>query len=118
MNKEYKVICFETIKKSMMHDDEMIKQFVELYLIQCPIDLQNLKTTIQSEDVEKIGLAAHHIKPTMEYIGAKDLKSNFQTLENLGRNQAPFDQLLTLYKKIEQEFELMLKELQHLKDNL
>lgn len=118
MSTQFTVIYPETIKKSMMNDDDMILQFVELYLIQCPIDLEKLNKSIKSQNLEAISSAAHHIKPTMEYIGAKNLKKDFQKLELLGSSEGSFEDILKKYQEIESKFNLMLEELKTFKHNL
>lgn len=108
---EYKIIDPEIIRKSLMHNDDMIKQFIDLYLIQCPVDFQALTVNIEKQDPQTIGSAAHHIKPTMAYIGALELKQNFQELEKLGYQNASMDEILLKYEEIKPKFELMLEEL-------
>lgn len=118
MATHYKIICPDTIRRSMMNNDDMVKQFIELYLIQCPIDLDSLTKSINQKDAQAIGSAAHHIKPTMEYIGAKDLKNDFHLLEKLGYNNSPFEEILSKYEKIKSDFSLMLKELEEFKKDI
>lgn len=108
---KYKIIKPNVIQSSMMNNDVMIKEFVELYLIQCPIDFQSLTDSINTKDPHTISSAAHHIKPTMEYIGATELRIDFQELENLGKEAVHFEQIETKYNDISVKFELMLNEL-------
>lgn len=108
---KYKIIKPSIIQSSMMNNDAMIKEFVELYLRQCPIDFQSLTESIKAKDPYAIRSAAHHIKPTMEYIGATELRIDFQELENLGKEGLHFDQIETKYKDISVKFDLMLNEL-------
>lgn len=118
MSTQFNIIYPETIKKSMMNDNDMILQFVELYLIQSPIDFLNLNKSIIMQDLKAISAAAHHIKPTMEYIGAKDLKNKFQKLELLSSTNASFEEILATYQEIEKEFNIMLEELKIFKESI
>jgi len=109
--KEFEIINPTIIRQSMMNNETMVKQFVDLYLSQCPIDFKALIDSIEQKDVQAISQAAHHIKPTMEYIGASDLRISFQELEKLGQRNAPFTELLSKFEEIKPRFSLMLEEL-------
>lgn len=109
--KNFEVINPEIIRESMMNNDNMIKQFVELYILQCPIDFDALAKSIEKGDPKEISSTAHHIKPTMEYIGASNLRINFQELEKLGAQNARIEDIIKKYEEIKPKFELMLEEL-------
>lgn len=108
---EYKYINESVIRQSLMNNNEMIKQFIDLYLLQCPIDFETLLDSIQKQDLEAIGSAAHHIKPTMAYIGSTELHINFQELEKLGRQNASMTEVLQKFEEIKPKFAQMLEEL-------
>lgn len=108
---EFKLINPDIIRESLMHNDSMIKQFVDLYLIQCPLDFQNLTESIAKRIPTEIGSAAHHIKPTMAYIGAIELKNDFQELEKLGNHTDDLAEIIKKYEEIKPKFERMLDEL-------
>lgn len=108
---EFKIINPSVIRKSMMDNDEMITQFIELYLFQSPLDFEDLTIAMDNKNPKSIGTAAHHIKPTMEYIGASELRNDFQELEKLGYQEGKIDDIQEKYLDIKIKFELMLKEL-------
>jgi HPt (histidine-containing phosphotransfer) domain-containing protein len=107
----YQLIKPEVIKSTMMDNAEMIKQFLELYLLQTPIDFENLALAVSNENKADIAQYAHHIKPTMEYIGASDMRANFQELETLAKSNAPMEKLEDTFTKIEGQFSLLMTEL-------
>lgn len=109
--KNFKIINPDVIRESLMHNQSMIKQFIDLYLVQCPIDFQVLTNNLEKRIPKEIGSAAHHIKPTMAYIGAYELKENFQELEKLGNNNERLEDIIKKYEEIKPKFELMLEEL-------
>lgn len=110
---EFKIINPTVIQESMMHSDELIKQFIELYLFQCPLDFEVLTTSISQKNLKEIAAAAHHIKPTMEYIGASNLRVEFQELENLSNKGASIEEIEAHFLVLKPKFELMLVELAH-----
>lgn len=111
MEKNYQLINPAIIASNMMDNTAMIKQFIGLYLNQLPLDFAALTEAIDSNLHKAIEDRAHHIKPTMHYVGAQILKDKFQTLENAGKNQDDLPSIRHLYQSIAQEFELLLQEL-------
>lgn len=107
----YKFIDKDIIRKSMMNNNDMVKKFIDMYLAQCPVDFENLSESIKAKDTEAIGSAAHHIKPTMTYIGATELRTNFQELETLGRQNASMEEITQKFEEIRPKFFQMLEEL-------
>lgn len=110
----YSVINIDSINKSMMGNSDMIKQFVMLYLTQTPIDFKALEDSIASGDFKLISNAAHHIKPTMEYIGASELSVQFQEIETLGKENASIEIIREKFRAIKPKFDLMIEELQQI----
>ena len=94
-----------------MQNSEMIKQFLELYLVQIPVDLQELKKAVQQGNHNDIANKAHHIKPTMEYIGAIPLRVKFQQLESAGKDQIDLAEIRADFLIIEQEIYVLLDEI-------
>lgn len=110
----YKFINIDTINASMMGDDSMVKQFVQMYLMQMPIDFNNLESAIQSAIHSDIKDKAHHIKPTMQYIGASELQNDFQELETLGKENADLTLILTKFEAVKPKFKELIEELKSL----
>lgn len=81
----YKHIKPNLIEQNMFNNQEMVKEFIKLYRSQTPIDFQKLKEASIAENFEEISNSAHHIKPTMEYIGASHLKAQLQKVELLAK---------------------------------
>lgn len=95
----------------MLHNDSMIQQFISLYLVQCPIDFQVLAESMEQKDPIAISSAAHHIKPTMAYIGATELKMKLQELEDLGNQNAAISTIIDRYQKINTMYTRLMEEL-------
>lgn len=114
----YKIIKPETICKSMMGNPDMIKQFVAIYLKQSPLDFQALEYSLTKDNVKTIGDKAHHIKPTMEYIGATPLRLSFQEIENMSRANVTIDLIREKFEEIKPQFQLMIEELESFSLNI
>ena len=110
----FQIISLDIINKSMMGNSDLIKQLVDMYIKQSPIDFETLREAIQTGDKVLIRERAHHIKPTMQYIGAKDLLQDFQVLENMAKEGVSIEEMNAQFQKIKPKFSLMLEELQQL----
>ncbi|WP_293939931.1 Hpt domain-containing protein [Sphingobacterium sp. UBA5996] len=102
----------ELISLNMFDNQELIKQFVSMYLIQTPVDLDKLRQALAEGNLQKIGDAAHHIKPTMDYIGAFHLKEKFEELENHAKNKDSLEILRATFCIIDIEMKELLFELE------
>ena len=108
----FKIINLETIDHSMMGNAELIKQLVDLYIVQSPTDFKELEDAVITGEHSHIREKAHHIKPTMQYIGATGLLQDFQNLENKAKDSSPINEIKELFnQKIKPDFLLMMDEL-------
>ncbi|WP_312191790.1 Hpt domain-containing protein [Sphingobacterium sp.] len=105
-------IDIDLINQNMFEDPALIRQFVATYLIQTPVDLGNLHHALLEGDFQKIGDAAHHIKPTMDYIGAFHLREKFEELETYARNQYSLEGLRAKFEVLAIEMKELLFELE------
>lgn len=101
-----------------MHNSELVLQFLDLYRDQIPRDIQVLKDAILSGAYTAIANQAHHIKPTMEYIGAHALREKLQQLENGAKTDVKTTDILTIWTDIEKEFHALLLEIADYRDKL
>lgn len=96
----------------------MIKQFLELYILQTPVDFKYIAIAMSNKNKADIAQYAHHIKPTMEYIGASDIRANFQELETLAKSDAPLIELENSFNTIDSQFRHLMSELESYLDSL
>lgn len=99
------------IAENMMQNSELIKQFLSLYLQQIPEDVQNLKNAVTNRNHAESASKAHHIKPTMEYVGATALRQKFQDIETAAKNQIAFEQIDLLIDEADQACSILLEEI-------
>ncbi|MBD1434769.1 Hpt domain-containing protein [Sphingobacterium sp. DN00404] len=108
---QYRLINPLVIQETLMNNKELVLQFLGLYQEQIPNDLQALKEAVTSEVHIEIANKAHHIKPTMEYIGARALREKLQQLEYAGKNGTEIPHIHTLFMDIEREIQTLLQEI-------
>lgn len=108
----YLIINPDSIQENMMNNTEVIKQMIPLYLGQGVEDFKALEVAIESQDHADIKSKAHHIKPTMQYLGATALRMKFQDLEDKAGGQGPMADILNLFEIIRNDFQLAMAELE------
>lgn len=111
MKKDFNIINPSIISETLTHNMEMIKQFMELYKTQIPIDFNSLKTAIQQENQKEIASITHHIKPTMNYIGADALKSKLEEIEYLAKNNKGISAIHQQFDLLNNDYELLMDEI-------
>lgn len=114
----YKHIKPDIIQQSMFNNEDMIKEFIALYRTQTPIDFEKLTKAVEQTDHHQISTAAHHIKPTMEYIGATHLKDHLEVLETSGKEMAPIDNIQSQFSSLKILFEELFNELEQYEKSL
>ncbi len=118
MTNHYTLIDPNAIQTNLMQNTALIQQFLQLYLVQIPLDLDALKEAMSKEEHIEIANKAHHIKPTMEYIGAIELRSALQELETAAKNGHELLQLKNMFEALLPQFETLLTEIKEYLDKL
>ena len=111
MENNYEIFNPEALMTNMMNQIDIVKQMVQLYLSQGVIDFENLKVAIENQDLPEIKAKAHHIKPTLSYIGAIDLLNDFQELESWAKENKPMDIINDKFQDISISFQKLIEEL-------
>ncbi|UIR56636.1 Hpt domain-containing protein [Sphingobacterium sp. SRCM116780] len=114
----YKHIKSAIIEQNMFSNSDMIKQFVGLYCTQTPLDFEKLEKAVLQQDYKGIGDAAHHIKPTMEYIGASHLRDHLQKIELLAKEMNDINSIQIEFLSLKPQFEELYTELEHYEKSL
>ena len=94
-----------------MNNLTIVKQFLALYQTQIPIDFEELRKAVEAADHEEIRSKAHHVKPTLGYIGASSLQEKFQELESAGKNKEDMASIILKFNTLTSEYELLMKEI-------
>lgn len=70
---------------------QLIREILELFIKQTPPDVELLATYIKQEDWENAYRQAHHIKPTLAYVGANQMRQELQEIEDDARHRQHVD---------------------------
>lgn len=114
----YKIIDPQIITNNTGGNPSLAKQFIELYLIQLPKDWDDLQKAITESDLQKIKDRAHHIKPTMEYIGAIGMRIAFQKMEDMASIKVTISKIISLNKELSIMYQDLMNDLKRFKHSL
>lgn len=90
---------------------EVIKEILELFLTQTPKDLEKLTESVLNQDWTQVKAMAHHIKPTLTYVGAESLREILQNIESMAMNFEDVNQIQHLIDQIQIRFETLYEDL-------
>lgn len=108
----YQLISPETIERSLTTNKDLIRQFIDLYLIQIPSQIAELEMAVAQYNPDAVRTLAHHIKPTLAYIGAPGLMLQLQDLEDMGAQHTDQAQVKQHFLAIKNNVTIVLAELE------
>jgi CheY-like chemotaxis protein len=88
------------LKQLAENNDSFFKDFICLFLQNAPETVDELVTALAKEDWEGIRQAAHKIKPSVSYLGMKDIQQAAAKVEENAKNQTNLSDIPQLVEKI------------------
>lgn len=89
----------------------LIREMVQLFINQTPDFLSQLAGFIAEKDWDNIRSMAHHIKPTLSYMGTEDMRNALQEIERKAAEKRDYDQIVAEFGPLKQRFEVLFAEL-------
>ena len=97
-------------KKRLVGGIEVLREFAALFQKQAPVLLEEIRRAIDTHDTKLLRRAAHTLKGTSTYFGAKSLIQAALTLETLGREDS-LDSITESLVILEQELARVMEAL-------
>lgn len=91
---------------------QLIREIIVLFIKQTPIDMELLSNYIQQGEWEKAYKQAHHIKPTLAYVGANQMREELQEIESLAKNRQELHSLPGKFDNLTPRLNILYKELE------
>ena len=79
------VFDYAAMSERLMDDQELIQVIADAYLSDMPVQIEQLKTLVQNEDVEQAAAQAHKIKGASSNVGAMALSALALKMEQAGK---------------------------------
>jgi len=97
---------------------QLIREILELFIRQTPPDVEKLGNYIRQEDWEKVYKQAHHIKPTLAYVGANQMRTELQEIETRAKNRDDLQSIPDRFEALLPRLEILYIELRQYLDTL
>ncbi len=111
MNMKFEQANMEYLQDLSGGNTQLIKEILQLFVTQTPPDIEQLGSHIQEEDWEKVYRQAHHIKPTLAYVGANEIRAELQEIETLAKNRQALESIPAKFNSFIPRLEILYAEL-------
>ena len=81
-------------------DEGQMQYFLEKFKKQWPVEMENLKVALETNDREAVARLAHGFRPQLDFVGLKEDASLVFEIEQAARNQHNFDSLVALFHRL------------------
>ena len=92
-------------------DQEFVLQIAELFVIDIPQDMIQLKLSIDNKDYKTAYAFAHKIKPTLDLFGMTVAVEETICIENWTKNQGKRREIIETYKNLHDRITKAVKEI-------
>ena len=82
-------------------DQEKIKKMVEVFIVQAPKSVEEIKIAFLQGDFAVIKTVAHRIKPTLSYYAIIKIEKDIQQIERLAKEGSNSDELKLKIMKVD-----------------
>lgn len=101
-----------TFLKEMSDDsDSFVNDFIILFLQNAPESLQSMQNHSKNKNWEQLRQVVHKIKPSLNYIGLKEIYTLSATVEDYCRQGIHLDEINDMVNRITSTCEIALNEL-------
>jgi HPt (histidine-containing phosphotransfer) domain-containing protein len=80
-------VDLKQLHQAMGYEPEELREILDIYLDQMPLNLENLGIAIESGNAEEVNLIAHNCAGTSANCGMSAVVSPFRELERMGREK-------------------------------
>lgn len=97
-------------------NEDFFREFISLFLQNAPFSLNEIDEGIKNSDWEKVRQASHKLKPSLSYVGMKEMNAKAAKMEEYAKTQTNLELIPALAEEIrkacEQAFMELEKEIQ------
>jgi HPt (histidine-containing phosphotransfer) domain-containing protein len=92
-------------------NDDFVNKMVQMFIDLAPETLDNLNNGLAEGDLDRVGGAAHKIKPSLDMMGIVVLKEKIRTLEANAKNRVNVDQIPALVEDVSSTLKALIAQL-------
>jgi len=116
-----------TIGKKQLYSDEKIvgmsrgnNQFVtkmiDLFVTDTPVAIENIKTSIDNKDYQRVKAIAHRIKPSFKMMCVDSIEDDIKNIEQYCEQNNHLDKIPELFNNIKKKCDLVISEMKSRSD--
>lgn len=94
------------------NNDTFFRDFIQLFLQNAPVSISDLETCLKKEDWEGVRQAAHKIKPSLSYLGMKNLHELAATIEENAKQKKDLQTIGKMIQAIAETCKIAYTELE------
>lgn len=111
MNDTPKVVNLKDLYDLARGNNSFIKEMIDIFLEQNPIDLSHIERAIPVQDFAAIRAASHKMKTSLGFMGMKPLLTPLSEMEMLAENKQDLPRITAIYNEIRSNCEAATHEL-------
>ena len=82
-------------------DADKMKKYINMFLQSAPSLLTQIKQNLETQNWSDVKIAAHSLKPQVNYLGIVSLKDDILTIEQLAGEERDLDKIPALVENVE-----------------
>ncbi len=118
MENSQKHIDLTYLKQLSNGDTKFINEMLSLFIDQTPDMLANMSKYLQAADWKSLSSAAHKMKPSIMFVGLKEIEATVRLVENYASEQVNTEQIPSMLNKIDTVCKEAIVELKAEKEHL
>ncbi len=95
-----KCINLNYLREISENNESFFKDFINLFLKNAPVSISEMEAALQQNDWEKLRQSAHKIKPSLSYLGMKEIHLAAVSIEENAKKQINLTEIPALLSKI------------------
>ncbi|MBA3704591.1 MAG: Hpt domain-containing protein [Bacteroidetes bacterium] len=99
------------LKELSNGSNQFMTEMITLFITQTPEALDSMEKHLKNKDWKLLRTVAHKIKPSISFVGLKEIESDIRTVEESAANETGLERLPDLISKINEVCNEGIKEL-------
>jgi HPt (histidine-containing phosphotransfer) domain-containing protein len=112
------VLDLDHLKKIVGNDPAFLKQVLQIFIRNTPIDMQALSKSVENKNHEEVGFYAHKLKSAAGAIGYSQAYEDFKKLEILAGDLHNMEEIASMVNEMNQECMPCMVDIQDIMESL
>lgn len=108
-----KVTDLSYLREMSDGNEDFFREFITLFIQNAPASLNDMEAGINNCDWEKVRQAAHKLKPSLSYVGMKEIHAKAAKMEEYAKSKTNLDMMPSLAGEIRSACEKAFTELEN-----